>query len=128
MLEIRDYHELLALNRALMEVRYLANDVDDATRGSSFLSQIHERTIEAIKMCLLDAKKGSEAAAWDDWARLDGRKNEILRIIEYLTPLWPRLTSAVQKRKVLVNQLRPFSFRNEDIDQLIVELDNRAAL
>lgn len=128
MLEIRDYHELLALNRALMEVRYLANDVDDATRGSSFLSRLHERAIEAIKMCLLDAKKESEAAAWDDWMRLDGRENEVLRVIEYLTPLWSRLASAVQKREVLINQLRPFSFRDDDIDQIIVELDSRVVI
>jgi len=32
MLIIENYDDLLALNRALMEVRYLARDVDSATR------------------------------------------------------------------------------------------------
>lgn len=49
MLQVDDYQELLALNRALMEVRYLARDVDNATRGSSFLSNLHERVIDEIK-------------------------------------------------------------------------------
>lgn len=126
MLEVSDYQELLALNRALMEVRYLARGVDDATRGSSHLSHVHERIIEAIKDSLRVAGTPGQVTTWEKWQQLRTREFEIQRVIEYLAPMWTRLASADAKREVLINQLRPFSFEENDVETLISRLDQMA--
>jgi hypothetical protein len=125
-LEVSDYQDLLALNRALMEVRYLARDVDDATRGSSYLSRLHERVIEEIKESLHASGAPGQVVTWEKWQLLETREFEIGKVLEYLGPIWTRLSSADAKREVLTNQLRPFRFTENDVETLISRLDQMA--
>lgn len=127
MLEVTDYQDLLALNRALMEVRYLAREVDDATRGSAYLSRLHERVIEEIKESLRAAGTPGQVATWEKWQRLETREFEIQRVLEYLAPMWMRLPSMDAKREVLMSQLRPFKFAENDVQTLISQLDQMTA-
>ncbi len=123
MLTVAEYQELLALNRALMEVRYLADNVDDATRGSAFLGNLHVRVIEEIKANLMASGKVGQVVEWERWQLLQTRTIELPRIIEYLSTLWYQLPSNKVKRDVLVNQLHPFKFGEDDIQRLVSELD-----
>lgn len=127
MLQVDDYRELLALNRALMEVRYLAREVDDATRGSSFLSALHERVVEEIKVSLRASGRVEEAAQWECWEDFASRKIEPPLIVGYLVQGWTKLSSPEVKREVVINQLRPFKFSAEDVQRIVQELDRRAS-
>lgn len=127
MLQVNDYQELLALNRGLMEVRYLARDVDNATRGSAFLSDLHERVIKAIKASLRASGQRGEVAAWERWEDFASRTVEPPLITEYLAQNWEHLVSPEVKREVVENQLRPFKFSAEDVQRVVRELDRRAS-
>lgn len=127
MLQVDDYQELLALNRALMEVRYLAGDVDDATRGSSFLSCLHERLINEIKENLRMSGRDGEVAHWENWENFANRKIEPPLIAEYLVQDWAQLPSPEVKREAVRNQLRPFKFSTEDVQLMVQELDRRTS-
>src|SRR4051812_6248700 len=102
-----------------MEVRYLARDVDDATRGGAFLARLHESVVQEIKAALADSGDASRVAAWDEWLRFSGRVLERPGIIEYLSGVWPGLRSLDVKRQVLLNQVRPFTFTEDDVQQLL---------
>lgn len=127
MLQIDDYQELLALNRALMEVRYLARDVDGATRGSSFLSDLHERVIEAIKANLRVFGRDGEVASWERWEDFASRTVEPPLIADYLVQDWLQLPSREAKQKVVMNQLRPFKFSASDVQHMVQQLDLRVS-
>ncbi len=45
MFEVNDYHELIALNKALHETRYFGNLDHSAIPGSPFVAAMHERVL-----------------------------------------------------------------------------------
>lgn len=124
MLTIDKYDDLLALNRALMEVRYLARDVDSATRGSAFLSSIHSRVIAELVGHHESRGESRKAEAWHEWRRLAARNIEKASIIAYVVSVWPQLKTREQKREVVVNQARPFTFSDDEISALIEQIDS----
>jgi hypothetical protein len=124
MLTIDSYDDLLALNRALMEVRYLARDVDSATRGSAFLSSVHSRIIDALIDYHDRRGESRKAEAWREWRQFAARSIEKESIVAYLASVWPHLTVTEQKREVAVNQARPFSFSDDEITALIEQIDS----
>lgn len=126
-MEINEYYELLSLNRALMEVRYLARDADDASKGSAHLTNIHTRVIEEIKKHLRASGDHDAAVGWEQWAEFSRREVERPLIIEDLARHWRDLHSYEQKREVLINQMRPFSFTEEDVQRMMQELDQRTS-
>lgn len=125
MLTIEKYDELLALNRALMEVRYLARGVDSATRGSAFLSSIHSRVVDELVGYHESRGESHKADAWREWRRLATRNIERPSIVAHLVSMWPQLKTVEQKRKVVVNQARPFIFSDGEIGALIDQIDLR---
>src|SRR6266540_3301129 len=128
MLTIENYDDLLALNRALMEVRYLARDVDSATRGSGFLSSMHSRVIDELVGYHESRGESRKAETWREWRRLAARNIEKASIAAYLASVWPHLKTVEQKREVVVNQARPFTFSDDEISTLIVPIDARTIL
>jgi len=127
MFTVTDYQELVALNRALMEVRYLADNVDDATRGSSFLSILHVRVVDAIKATLSESGNAGQLSDWEKWQLLENRERELPRIMKYLATFWPGLPSEEGKRSVMISMLRPFIFTDDDLQRLISQLDEMMA-
>ena len=125
MLTVNDHNELLALNKALMYVRYLSNDMDPATRGSALLSELHARVIEEIIASARTSGRYGEVTGWEEWRALAGRKVELPMIVEHLSRDWARLASPELKRDVVRNQLRPFNFSEDDVERLVQELDRR---
>ncbi len=124
MLIIENYDDLLALNRALMEVRYLARDVDSATRGSAFLSSMHSRVIDELVGYHESRGESRKAETWHEWRRLTARNIEKASIATYLVSVWPHLKTVEQKREVVVNQARPFTFSDDEISALIEQIDS----
>ena len=47
--------------------------------------------------------------------------------VEYLSESWKRLPSLEVKREVLINQIRPFKFTEDDVDRLMSKLDRRSS-
>lgn len=123
MFTVDDYYELLALNRALMETRYHADNVKNDTRGSALLSRVHVRVVNEIIASLERDGKEREAEGWRDWMRLETRSIELPEIMAYLRDAWPRLTTESQRREVVVNHLRPFTFSEDDVRSIIEELN-----
>lgn len=124
MLTVESYDDLLALNRALMEVRYLASDVDSATRGSAFLSSMHSRIIDELIVYHESRGESGKAEAWHEWRRLAARRIETASITAYLASVWPHLKTVEQKREVVVNQARPFTFSDDEISDLIERVES----
>jgi hypothetical protein len=123
MLIIDNYDDLLALNRALMEVRYLASDIDPATRGSSFLSDVHSRVVDEIVAKAESSGNAKEVERWQSWRQFRARSIERLLLLDYLRSVWRSDAEPDQKRRVVTNQLRPFAFTDDDLDQLLSVLD-----
>jgi hypothetical protein len=126
MLTIYGHLELLALNRALMEVRFLAGDVDDAVRGSSHLAEVHVQLVDALINFHHERGETREAESWNEWRSFEGRGLERQGIIEYLIPFWAALSSKQLKLEALKNQMRPFTYEQEELDNLYRELDVRS--
>lgn len=124
MLTIESYDDLLALNRALMEVRYLAGNVDTATRGSAYLSSMHSRVIDELVAYHESHGESHRAETWHEWRRLAARRIEKASITAYLASVWPLLKTVKQKREVVVNQARPFTFSDDEIDGLIEQVES----
>ena len=124
MLIIENYDDLLALNRALMEVRYLASDVDAATRGSSFLSDVHSRVVDEIVANAETSGNAKEVERWRNWRQFRARSVERPLLLGYLRSVWRGDAEPDQKRRVVTNQLRPFMFTEDDLEQLISVLDS----
>jgi hypothetical protein len=126
MLTVDGHLELLALNRALMEVRFLAGDVDDAVRGSSHLAEVHVRVVDALINFHHGRGETREVESWNEWRSFEGRGLERQGIIGYLISFWAPLGSKELRLEALRNQMRPFTYDQEDLDDLYRELDARS--
>jgi len=126
MFAVDTYLELLALNRALMEVRFLGGDVDDAVRGSLHLAELHVRLIDEVIAYHRDREEGEKAESWEQWRAFGGRALERRGIVEYLSAFWARLESGDLKRKALEGQMLPFVYGQEDFDGIYGELERRS--
>jgi len=118
MLGVDAYFELLALNRALMEVRFLGGDVDDAVRGSSHLADIHVRLLEEIIAYHRERGELAKVESWQDWRSFGGRTLERQGIVEYLSIFWASWNSEELKREALEAQMKPFTYSQDDFDSL----------
>jgi hypothetical protein len=126
MLTVSDRLELLALNRALMEVRFLAADVDDAVRGSSHLAEVHARVVDAVIDFHRARGETKEVESWNEWRNFEGRGLERRGIVEYLVSFWSSLGSEESRLEALRSQLRPFAYGEEDLIALYRELEDRS--
>lgn len=122
MLSVDSYFELLALNRALMEVRFLGGDVDDAVRGSSFLADIHVRLVEEITAYHRDRGETEKVESWQGWRVFGRRTLERQSIVEYVSRFWESLNSEELKRERLEALMKPFIYGQEDVDNLYQEI------
>lgn len=126
MLTVDDYDELLALNRALMEVRYHADHVRADTRGSAHLTRVHVRVIDEIIIGLDNGGRAREADGWRNWRKFENREIERPEILRYLREVWSQLSSDEQRREVARNQMSPFEFSHEDVQRILAEVGGGA--
>ncbi|MFI7213963.1 hypothetical protein [Micromonospora maritima] len=124
-LVVGNLNELFALNRALMETRFLADGVDAATRGSADLAHLHERVVESIKSSLISGGDTVGAARWVEWQQLERRVRELPAIVAYLETVWDLPLDDVSKRQAVENQLKPFSYPQEKLSELIRQLNSK---
>ena len=124
---VETYHELLALNRALMEVRYLGDGIDGVTRGSALLSELHERVVDAIEQKMTESGDKRGLANAKAWRNLREHEDAIKGVLNYLLPYWLQFPDDESRSFALRNQLRPFNFSEEDIDWLMAELAQNCA-
>src|SRR6266571_6194255 len=122
MFEITDINELYALQKGLMEIRFNTTDVDWAVQGSPVLGQLHQRVVEAIIRYHERSGEHAKAEGWREWRRFDRRVLERTAIREYLRRQWSRLTTDAAKREAVNNQMRPFAFSENDVEDLLTEM------
>lgn len=127
MLTVDAYLELLALNRALMEVRYLGGEVDDAIRGSSYLTDIHVRLIDTIVSYHRERGENHKVESWGNWRSFAGHGLERQSLVDYLVTFWASLGSQERRSEALENQMRPFNYSREEFDELYQELEELSA-
>lgn len=123
MLGVDAYFELLALNRALMEVRFLGGDVDNAVRGSSHLADIHVRLLEEMISYHRERGERAKVESWQNWRSFGGRMLERQGIVEYLSIFWTSWDSEELKRGALEAQMKPFIYSRDDFESLYRELE-----
>ncbi|WP_157756683.1 hypothetical protein [Plantactinospora sp. KBS50] len=117
----------VALNRALMEVRFLAADVDDAVRGSSHLAEVHARVVDAVIDLHRAHGDAKEVESWNEWRNFEGRGLERRGIVEYLLSFWVSLDSEELRLEALRSQLHPFIYGDDDLNGIYRELEDRSA-
>ncbi|WP_433826192.1 hypothetical protein ACQP2E_29420 [Actinoplanes sp. CA-015351] len=126
MLSVEKYYEMLALNKALMEVRFLGGDIDVALRGSAPLADLHSRLIDELIDHHRRSGEDGKVASWEQWRVFASRGLEIQSIIGYFSPMWSGIKSETVKRQALEAQMRPFIFDDGDVDRLYQEIERRA--
>lgn len=67
MLVIKDFHELVALNKALFEARFHANPDSEEVQGSPLLAAVHNRLVEALIATESDQGNRSKWQEWRQW-------------------------------------------------------------
>lgn len=76
MFEVGNYHEMLALHRAILAAKFSESLNDPALPGSRFLANVANRLIEAI--CAEEIARGrpDQAQSWQEWRQLSPERLE----------------------------------------------------
>ncbi len=122
---VEGYHELLALHRGLMEVRYLADVHDPAIRGSAFLSALHVRVLDAMIEQDEIAGRFGAAQRWREWRTFREQDPWVPAILEELSRGWTKDLSSDEKRARAALMIQPFTYREDQLRVLIEGLDAR---
>lgn len=117
---INDYNELLAVHRALLELKTITEPFDEAVIGSSIVAGFANRLLDAI-IEMEKEKSGEEGARkWAAWRSIDESRREWTLIANQIAIIddWDKM-SLQQKREYVVNIASPFTLTVSQIDALI---------
>ena len=121
---VDDFYELLALHRALFEVRFISDPNDPAVPASPFIGKIAERTIAAIVEL---GREYETAEGWEKWKRIkmvpNSREwNTVLSEIKG-SEKWG--TKKMEEKKAyLEERVLPLKLSDETLDLLIRDAEN----
>jgi hypothetical protein len=73
---IDDYHELLALHRALMEAKFHGEPNDPAVPGSPFIAAVANRVVEALVAHDVERKGAAKREEWARWRAITPDRRE----------------------------------------------------
>ncbi len=114
MLEVTDYYELIALNKALHAARYQENPGFSEVPGSPFVAAIHERVLTAIF-----GHDNTPQTQIDEWLTWKNRRIEQDCVRKHLINCnWRRMDAATQREFVCI-LVKPFVATDSEIDELI---------
>ncbi len=124
MVEILDYYELLAVHRALQELKWIEHPRDPAVIGSPYVAKFAHRVLDAL--IEIERGKGNHDAAnaWKTWRQIDETRaewNSIQRQIQ-LTLDWNQMDKK-DKQHHVKNIASPFTITLDKINILVAEGD-----
>ena len=113
MFEVTDYHELIALNKALFEARYYGASKQSSVPGSPFVATIHERVLAAIFV-----HEKQPQSRIDEFMKCSKREIEQAAVREFLSGCdWNRMDRESQ-RGFIANLVRPFVATETELEDL----------
>lgn len=119
---VSDIHELLALQRVLMEARYCEIPSDTAISASPIVADMHRRILDAI--IAADLPAGLSPQSWRKWLVMDEGRREwnvaLKRAAQHYS--WNKL-SKDEKRSFAVCLLTPFELNDELINVFLTRVD-----
>lgn len=120
-LEIKNYPELLALHRVILEAKFSLPVRDRDIASSTLVASLAERIIE--KIIYVEIKQGDSAAQekWDNWRRIDFNRYEwkiALQHIRESREYWDTLNPE-EKRSYAKLILSPFQPTPNVMDEFI---------
>ena len=109
---IEDIHDLLALQKGLMEARFCSQPYDTGVSGSPNLARIHRNVIAAIRGANMPG--GLSPDNWDRWLVIDDSRREWGIAVDRARShsLWSRMTDA-ERRVLATDLLAPFILDEE---------------
>lgn len=119
---LSEVHELLALQRALLEARYCEIPNDPAISASPILADMHRRVLDAI--IAADLPAGLSPESWHRWLVIDEDRREwgvaLKRAGQHQS--WSTLSQA-DKRSFAACLLTPFKVSDELLDKFLIRVD-----
>lgn len=125
---IDNYEELVALHRALLEVKFSGNCKDEVLPFSEFIANISNKVVDEI-IEYNKQGKGNKLATTQDWVNW--------RVLEKNQPEWNAILENIQKidewRQSLKSEKEntvkwlasPFILTEKSLNELITEGDNK---
>ncbi len=124
MVEISNIYELLAVHRALLELKYIEHPNSPEVVGSPFVAQVAHRILDA----LIDHERRQEntdgVKKWETWRLLDEDRREWKAIERQIkaSSNWGRMNED-QKRQYVLDIAIPFKLASEKLAALITKGD-----
>jgi hypothetical protein len=124
---LSEIHELLALQRVIMEARYCEIASDTAISASPMVADIHRRVLDAI--IVADLPAGLSPENWRKWLVMDEGRREweiaLKRAGQHYS--WKTL-SRDEKRSFASDLLAPFEVSDELLNKFLIRADDIALL
>jgi len=123
---LSEIHELLALQRVLMEARYCEIPSDTAISASPIVADMHRKVLDAIIAANLPA--GLSPSNWEKWLVMDESRREwdiaLTRASQYYA--WNR-SSDEEKRSFALCLFSPFKVSEELLSNFLLRVDEMAS-
>lgn len=127
MLVVSNVHELLALQRVIMEARYCEIASDTAISASPMVADMHKRVLDAI--IAADLPAGLSPESWRKWLVMDEGRREweiaLKRVGQHYS--WKTL-SRDEKRSLASDLLAPFVVSDYLLEKFLTRADEIALL
>lgn len=119
-LTINDYDELVAVHRALLELKTISNPNDEAVIGSPLVAQFAHRLLDTIIEADRERVGNDSASRWNSWRLLDESRREWGLIANQIANVdnWDRMSSE-QRREYITNVASPFKLSEAQLDSLV---------
>lgn len=120
---IDSYDELMALHRALMEAKFSESPNDPAIQGSSLLSSMADRVVEALITMEVSKEGELSRAKWQQWRLLTPARREYKIVQAKLRSesAWKNWSSSAQV-KYVKDLISPLQASEEIIETLLTSV------
>ena len=127
-LEIRNYPELLALHRVILEAKFSLTIRDGDIAASTLIASLAERIIEKIINVEIEQGDAEAQAKWDNWRRINPSRYEwkvALQHIRESREYWDRLNSE-ERRSYVKLVLSPFQPTPGIMDEFVRQVEQES--
>ncbi|MDA4848904.1 hypothetical protein [Hoeflea poritis] len=117
---VSDYHELLALHRALLEAKFCDEPNDLDISASPIISEMHKKLVKLLQEIEAGKNKDQVNHAWDEWLSIDQSRREwqVALTRARSERSWADWNEA-QKKKYVYDLLSPFILDEEAAKKFI---------
>ena len=123
-IELTDHTTLLAVHRALLELKSVTCPNDPAVIGSPLVASFANCVLDALIESELENGNTERADSWETWRRLDETRPEWQLVVQQLAlgSNW-RQMSREKRHEFVLALVSPFTVTAKQLDRLVLEGD-----